>query len=737
MELFDKDAKPLVQTLPLDKFSSANIRWQYLRLSNSPYPVQQVCHIPYERVQDFVRGEAENPEHPTTFRIYSSRRRRRQSKTTATTYRTYSEEVTYWCVYGPDTKPRKHKKAAASDTKRSRPRVTPSRFQKGCGCHFIVHRLVLLPDVARISYVHPHHTNDDDLVCHAVDLDHLKMGLGIVAPWLSYEMKRWVFALLCAGFTVHQVFDRHVRALHERQQRNLAYSISRDDFLTPKDVSNIAKQLARIRQEVADDDALSTRLWCLLNKGDVFVYQEQSMSDNLHFILGIQTDWQLDMMVKFGHDRLLAMNSTLGTSQYKYHVYTVLVFDQHQSCIPVAWAITSSSCASTTKQWLQELYTRVVMKSPEWRPSAFVVDDAATEIEAIRSIFDIPVLLSLWHVRRCWLKNLIQKVKGWGARAAMFSALGCIMNTPGRPGQGNTQRLRSPNAVVNEFMEKYCEQEEFMAYFTEHWLKKMDMWVQAARTLNHANQETNGSMETFHATLKQQFFNGKRKIHGRRLEWLFHMLTTEIVPYFWYQQHVKMGGFGKNPSVSTIVETSVARALKIPDSDVRYPRNSHFSSWGHVAQVRSQSNKEVWYEVFNAQCGWACCTCDWAVRGNQCKHQVKVMLMEGVQVSSMVSHGMGLCDESFHMNDSLHTEPTMLEQEVYHEPHLSNPFLKEDVHQPRLDGLEEDIQRLQQQNLQLAGGDFSLLQRLREDMVRSQQLLLEARSGPLNNRTSL
>lgn len=600
---------------------------------------------------------------------------------------------------------------------------------------------MLLPDVARVSYVHPHHTNEDDIVCHAVNLDKLKMGLGIVAPWLSFEMKRWVFALLCAGFTVHQVFDRHVRALHERQQRNLAYHISRDDFLTPKDVSNIAKQLAHIRHEADDDDALSTRLWCLLNKGDVFIYQEQSAADNVDFILGLQTDWQLDMMLKFGHDRLLAMNSTLGTNEFKFHLYTILVFDQHHSGIPVAWAITSSSGTATTKQWLLELFNRAILKSPEWKPNAFVVDDVAVEIDAIRSVFELPILLCLWHVRRCWLKNLLRKVKDWGVRVAIFTALGLIMNMPSRPGQLNTQRLRSGNALVSELMDKFCKQEEFMAYFKEHWQKKMDAWVRAARTLSFANIETNVSMEAFHVTLKQQFLNGKRKIHGRRLDWLFHILTTEVVAYFWYQQHLKMGGFGKNPAVSTVVESSVGRALKIPDSDVRYLRNVHFPSLGQVAHVRSQSNREVWYDVFNAQSGWACCTCDWAVRGNQCKHQVKVMLMEGVPVSSMVSHCVGLCDVSFPTNESLQAEPSILEHESYHEPHLPNPLLTEDAHPPPVDGLEEDIQRLQQQNLQLAGGDFSLLQRLREDMVRSQQLLLEARAVSLDmmptNRPSL
>ncbi|MCO5588011.1 hypothetical protein L7F22_041965 [Adiantum nelumboides] len=731
MELFDKDAKPVVQSPPPGKFSSVNVQWQYLRLSNSPYPVQQVCHIPYDRVPDFIRGEAENPEHPTTFRIYSSRRRRRHSKTAATTYRTYSEELTYWCVYGPDTKPRKHKKAVSSaDTKRMRPRVTPSRFQKGCGCHFIVHRLVLLPDAARISYVHPHHTNDNDLVCHAVDLDRLKLGLGIVAPWLSYEIKRWVAAFICAGFTWQQVFDRHVRALHERRQRSLSYQISRDDFLTPKDVSNIAKQLAIIRQEVDNEDALSARLWCILNKQDVFIYQEQNLADDVHFILGLQTDWQLEVMLKFGHDRLVAMNSSLGENQYKFYLLSIVVLDQHQSAMPVAWIITSSCCGPTIKQWLPVLYKRAISVNAEWKPNAFAIDDAAVDVEAIRSVFNIPMLLCVWHARRCWLKHLIRKVKGWDIRAAMLNALGRIMNIPSQPGQGSMQRLKTANLVVNEFMTQFNDQGEFMAYFREHWQKKMDIWVWAATTLTHANLETNASMEAFYCTLKQRFLKGKQNIHGQPTDWLFHVLTTEVTPYFWYQQHAKEGGGKIHAVMPTIVESSFARALKIPDADVRYPRSAaHFPSLGHVAYVRSQSKREVWHEVFNTQSGWACCTCEWGIKGNICKHQFKLILMEGVPVSSMTPNSMALADDSFPTHETLQLEPTILEQEAYHEPHLTTLLLRESAHPPPCDGLAEDIHRLQQQTLQLAGGNFSLLQLLRDDMMRTQQVLLEARSG--------
>lgn len=55
----------------------------------------------------------------------------------------------------------------------------------------------------------------------------------------------------------------------------------------------------------------------------------------------------------------------------------------------------------------------------------------------------------------------------------MFNALGRIMDMPNRPTQGNMQRLRPANLVVSDFMAQFSDQDEFMAYFREHWQKKI------------------------------------------------------------------------------------------------------------------------------------------------------------------------------------------------------------------------------------------------------------------------
>ena len=232
-----------------------------------------------------------------------------------------------------------------------------------------------------------------------------------------------------------------------------------------------------------------------------------------------------------------------------------------------------------------------------------------------------------------------------------------------------------------------------------------DMWVGAAQSFSHANQETNASIEMFYSTLKERFLKGKQNMHERPTDWLFHVLATEVVPFFCYHHNLKEND-GKNPAASsTFLESTFTRALRIPDLDVRYLRNGQVTSLGHHVFVRSQSKRDIWHEVFNGESEWGYCTCEWALKGNICKHQLKVMLVEeGIPMPPTVSNCMGLVDENFTAQESLNMEPPILEQEAYQESHLSNLLLRDNnIHPLPCKGLEEDIQRLQQQTLQLAG----------------------------------
>eukprot|EP01018_Ginkgo_biloba_P021173 Gb_29592 [translate_table: standard] len=119
------------------------------------------------------------------------------------------------------------------------------------------------------------------------------------------------------------------------------------------------------------------------------------MSNGQPFILGIQTTWKLEQMVKFGKNNLIAFELTFGTNTLKYPLFTLLVFDTHQNGILVVWIILSSSSSNDIQSWMEKIRSRIYEMDPTWRPSAFMFDDVIVEINAISDIFRCRILLYL------------------------------------------------------------------------------------------------------------------------------------------------------------------------------------------------------------------------------------------------------------------------------------------------------------------------------------------------------
>eukprot|EP01018_Ginkgo_biloba_P003949 Gb_13991 [translate_table: standard] len=131
------------------------------------------------------------------------------------------------------------------------------------------------------------------------------------------------------------------------------------------------------------------------------------MSNNQPFILGIQS--MTIRMVKFGKNNPIAINSTFGTNKLKYPLFTLIVFDTHQNGVTITWIISSRSSVNDIQNWMEKLQSRIHEIDRTWRPSDFMVDVVATEINAISDVFGCCVLLCLWHVHKSWLKNLTKK----------------------------------------------------------------------------------------------------------------------------------------------------------------------------------------------------------------------------------------------------------------------------------------------------------------------------------------
>jgi hypothetical protein len=59
------------------------------------------------------------------------------------------------------------------------------------------------------------------------------------------------------------------------------------------------------------------------------------------FTIGIQTPTQCESMLSCGHNGAISMDATCGTNDMKFHLFTLMGFDDHHTSVLLAWIITS------------------------------------------------------------------------------------------------------------------------------------------------------------------------------------------------------------------------------------------------------------------------------------------------------------------------------------------------------------------------------------------------------------
>ena len=298
-----------------------------------------------------------------------------------------------------------------------------------------------------------------------------------------------------------------------------------------------------------------------------------------------------------------------------------MVFDDWLNGVPVAYIITSSSKQQDLEPWMRALATKLCASQQGWRPNAFITDCAQAEIGGLQSVWPgVKVFLCLWHVRRAWLKHAVAKIKDHAIRAGVLKGLGRIMYDTKCP-EGDEMgpwALRQLDAL----MDCFPIVSNFWAYFYKQWADKTHMWVVGHRNLPYAGQDTNAAIESYHSNLKATLHASKGRAHGRRLDWVIYELTEEILSHYWYQAIRKQHGFVPNLKQEQFVINAVLKAREIPDSCVTLP-----IACDGPALVTSKSNVEKVYSVYNPDCEWGCCDCAWALKGNICKHQIKVLML--------------------------------------------------------------------------------------------------------------
>ena len=282
------------------------------------------AYIPYDRVSDFKDGQTCEDGSLVDWNV-KERIRGGQKKRAYIT--SFIEQVWYECAHG-------------LEDYRNDPDHRHSK-KRGCIAQFSIKQLQLHPDVVEICYYHMDHTREDGSPAHG---PHNVDSIGRKTahqPRMSDELKAWVKTKLSEGFTSLQVFEEHKRNWTERRKQKLPFI--RDDFVELRDIAYYERRAKMGIWRHDPNDFTSVKMWSELYPENVFMWHEEDHITSLPFILGIQTPWQKEVMIKFGHKGAISMDATHGTNIPGYLLWSLLVFDDWNNSILVAWVLTSRS----------------------------------------------------------------------------------------------------------------------------------------------------------------------------------------------------------------------------------------------------------------------------------------------------------------------------------------------------------------------------------------------------------
>ncbi|KAJ6833243.1 uncharacterized protein M6B38_341180 [Iris pallida] len=365
-----------VQDPPYEEFSASDLTWTKLSTTEHHH-ADDVALIPFSRLDAFISGESSLPECPTRFHIERGRKRDRGSlkRCSSDDYLLYR---LYWCSFGPENY---GEGGSLLPSRRyrlnTRNRAARPQSMRGCTCNFAVKRLYARPSVALVIYHQRRHVNKSGFLCHGpLDRDAIGPGAKRV-PYVCSEIQQQTMSLIYLGVPEESILQAHIEGV-QRYCGSSVGSVS----LASQYVQKLGLIIKRSTHELDLDDQASIRMWAEKNKKSVFFYQDSSETDP--FILGIQTDWQLQQLIRFGHHSLLACDSSFGIRKLKYPLYTLLAFDSRQHALPVAWVITRTITKQDVTKWMKALVDRVRAVDLSWRVSGFMIDDPTLEIDPIR-----------------------------------------------------------------------------------------------------------------------------------------------------------------------------------------------------------------------------------------------------------------------------------------------------------------------------------------------------------------
>ena len=333
---------------------------------------------------------------------------------------------------------------------------------------------------------------------------------------LPLSTRETVAAKLADGVTISNIFD-------SIREEPLDGVLSRKHLLCRQDIHNIRYQYNIEGVQLHSDDHTSVSLlvenMMELTDNPIFIYKKQGQKQSADmndlsdedFVIGIQTHFQRDMLIKFG-EKAICMDSTHGTNVYDFYLITVLILDEFGEGVPICWIISNREDSALVHQAL----IKVKEKCGDIHTSIFMSDDAENFYNAWRGVFtttNTKKLLCAWHIDKSWRKGIQRHVSNKAKHESVYHGLRALLNE----GEEASFRFR-----LQQFISWLFSQEEFsdfLEYFQKEYTKRIEQWAPCYRIATVVN--TNMAVESFHHVLKACYMERKQ---NRRVDKLVHFL---------------------------------------------------------------------------------------------------------------------------------------------------------------------------------------------------------------------
>jgi hypothetical protein len=120
--------------------------------------------------------------------------------------------------------------------------------------------------------------------------------------------------------------------------------MTQDDFIQFQDIAYLDWKHKKGNWCLHTNLVISIRSWALQHSEDVFFFQDvgEINETQVPFTINIQTPTQCESIPSNDHNGAISMDATFGTNDMKFHLFTLMGFDDHHTCVLLAWIITSS-----------------------------------------------------------------------------------------------------------------------------------------------------------------------------------------------------------------------------------------------------------------------------------------------------------------------------------------------------------------------------------------------------------